>query len=77
MSTSAFIGYINISKKSGIHFYTGFELMRAFSYNQRTYNHIVGGPIEKMRNDSFLGFKFDGLYPLVSDQQEISIIFNR
>ena len=64
MSTSAFMGYINISKKSGIHFYTGFELMRAFSYNQRTYNHIVGGPIEKMRNDSFLGFKFGWIVPI-------------
>ena len=64
LSTSAFIGYVSISKKSGIHFYTGFELMRAFSYNQRTYNHIVGGPIEKMRNDSFLGFKFGWIVPI-------------
>ena len=64
LSASAFMGYLNISKKSGIHFYAGMELMRAFSYNQRSYNHIVGGPINKMRNDSFLGFKFGWIVPI-------------
>tara|TARA_B100000963_G_scaffold75518_1_gene63671 strand:- start:2154 stop:2891 length:738 start_codon:yes stop_codon:yes gene_type:complete len=64
LSTSAFMGYFSISKRSGIHFYAGMELMRAFSYNQRSYNHLVGGPIEKMRNDSFLGFKFGWIVPI-------------
>lgn len=64
LSVSAFMGYLNISKKSGIHFYAGMEWMRAFTYNQRSYNHLVGGPIEKMRNDSFLGFKFGWIVPV-------------
>jgi len=64
LSTSVFMGYLNISKKSGIHFYAGIELMRVFSYNQRSYNHIVGGPINEMRNDSFLGFKFGWIVPI-------------
>ena len=64
LSTSAFMGYLSISKKSGIHFYAGMELMRAFSYNQRSYNHIVGGPIDEMRNDSFMGFKFGWIVPI-------------
>ena len=64
LSTSVFMGYLSISKKSGIHFYAGMELMRAFSYNQRSYNHIVGGPINAMRNDSFMGFKFGWIVPI-------------
>ena len=64
LSVSAFMGYLNISKKSGIHFYAGMEWMRAFTYNQRSYNHLVGGPINKMRNDSFLGFKFGWIVPI-------------
>lgn len=64
LSTSVFMGYLSISKKSGIHFYAGMELMRAFSYNQRSYNHIVGGPINEMRNDSFMGFKFGWIVPI-------------
>ena len=64
LSTSVFMGYLSISKKSGIHFYAGMELMRAFSYNQRSYNHIVGGPINEIRNDSFMGFKFGWIVPI-------------
>jgi hypothetical protein len=63
-STSAFFGYLNISDNSGVHFYAGMELTRAFSYNQRSYNHIVGGPIEELRNDSFLGLKFGWIVPI-------------
>ncbi|MAD50226.1 MAG: hypothetical protein CMC95_02850 [Flavobacteriales bacterium] len=64
LSTSAFIGYLNISDKSGLHFYAGMELTRSFSYNQRSYNHIVGGPINDLRNDSFLGLKFGWIVPI-------------
>ena len=64
LSVSAFMGYLSISKRSGIHFYVGMEWMRAFTYNQRSYNHLVGGPINKMRNDSFLGFKFGWIVPI-------------
>ena len=64
LSTSAFMGYLSISNKSGIHFYAGLELMRVFSYNQRSYNHVVGGPIDEMRNDSFIGFKFGWIVPI-------------
>jgi len=64
LSTSGFLGYLNISKNSGIHFYAGVELTRAFTYNQRSYNHTVGGPIEGLRNDSFLGLKFGWIVPI-------------
>lgn len=64
LSTSAFLGYLNISKKSGVHFYAGMELTRAFTHNQRSYNHIVGGPINELRNDSFLGLKFGWIVPI-------------
>ena len=64
LSVSAFMGYLSISKRSGIHFYVGMEWMRAFTYNQRSYNHLVGGPINKMRNDSVLGFKFGLIVPI-------------
>ena len=64
LSTSTFFGFLSISKKSGIHFYAGLELLRAYSKNQRTYNHIVGGQIDKIRKDYFGGIKFGWIIPI-------------
>jgi len=64
LSTSTFLGYLNISKKNGIHFYTGLEWSRAFTKNQRSFNYIAQGPIDKLRNDSFLGLKFGWIIPI-------------
>lgn len=64
LSSSIFLGYMNISKEKGTHFYAGIEWTRAFSKNQRSYNHSVRGPIEGTRNDSFMGLKFGWIVPI-------------
>lgn len=62
--TSVFLGYLNISRSSGIHFYGGLEFGRAFSKNQRSYNYINGGPINGIRNDSFVAIKLGWIIPV-------------
>ena len=63
-SSSLFLGYLNISQERGTHFYCGLEWTRAFTKNQRSYNHSNGRPIVKTRNDSFLGLKFGWIVPI-------------
>ena len=62
--TSFFLGYLNVSRSNGIHFYGGLEYSRSFSNNQRSYNFLTNGPINSTRNDSFLGIKVGWIIPI-------------
>ncbi len=64
MSTSLFLGFLNISSNRGFHFYSGLEWSRSFSTNQRSYNFLTNGPIEGVRNDSYLGIKIGWIIPI-------------
>lgn len=63
LSTSLFLGFLNISKNKGIHFYSGFEYTRAFTKNQRDYNHN-STLSDDVRNDGFFGIKFGWIVPI-------------
>ncbi len=63
LSSSIFLGFLNISKNKGIHFFSGIEYTRAFTKNQRTYNHNTANA-DEMRNDSFFGIKFGWIVPI-------------
>ncbi|MGC6490854.1 MAG: hypothetical protein ACON5E_06205 [Flavobacteriales bacterium] len=64
VSSSIFIGYLNISQKTGLHFYSGLELSRAFSKNQRSYNFNSNMAVNEVRNDLFLGLKVGWIIPI-------------
>lgn len=64
LSSSLFLGYLNISKNKSIHFYSGIEYTRAFTKNQRSYNHNSNVDNDRIRNDSFFGLKFGWIVPI-------------
>lgn len=58
-----FVGYMHYSKNRYTNFYTGIELMQAFTYNRRKFNYDQMAYDLPMHRDYYFGLKFGWIIP--------------